>query len=100
MVLADAISMRKGQCGKTGTPSLAARREADALPAHEPQDLAAECPMPLSALAGPKAAVVGGTTVSSGLPAAHCAAVSDRGGYIWTMAGWQLEMGWLRKCQH
>lgn len=56
--------------------------------------------MPLSALAGPKAAVVGGTTVSFGLPAAHCAAVSDRGGYIWTMAGWQLEMGWLRKCQH
>lgn len=79
MVLVNAISMGKWAAGQDGDPSdpwlfpmgLKLSQHTN------PQDLAAEPPRPLWALAGPRAAAVNGTAVCPFCPpAVHCAGVS------------------------
>ena len=65
-----------------------------------PWDLAAECPMPPGALAGPRAvAVTGGTVCPLVSPGAQCVGSFDCDGQIWAMTGWELGMGCLHRCQ-
>lgn len=58
IVLVDAVSMKKGQWGKTGTPPWLLTERQKPSQHTSPQDLAAECPMPLRALTGPRAVVL------------------------------------------